>query len=115
MSHIRSWWFWLLAGVCALVNIALMVEIVATVLTKENLAQLEMSLLLIVVLFACPVAVVSIVLTVVVLYQRTRGYEDNNQRNRAKLRLRLAIINSTIPFLFVLFFISVKAFGYYWT
>lgn len=111
----RSWFFWIMAVLCGAVNLALLAEILSTLTTKSNLAQLEMDLLLTFVLFGLPVIVVSLI--VVIFLIRKRSGIDDVATRRQPLRLKLAVsgVNLAIPLIFLLFFISVKVFGYYWT
>lgn len=111
----RQWFFWIMAGLCGAVNTGLLAEILSTLTTKSNLAQLEMGLLLTFVLFGLPVVVVSLIMVIVLLRQRLGVDIDSTRRQALRLRLTITGVNLSIPFLFLLFFASVKVFGYYWT
>lgn len=113
----RPWFFWIVAVLCGAVNIALLAEILSTLTTKSNLAQLEVDLLLTFVLFGLPVVVVSLIVVIFLFRQRSSIDNVATTKKRQVLRLKLTVssVNLAIPLIFLLFFISVKVLGYYWS
>ena len=107
--------FWVVATLCGIVNVALLAEVLSTLMTRGNLAQLEMTLLLILVLFGLPVVIVSLMVTGYLLWQRARRAPGQGPFQSMKVKFTVSLVNLVIPFLFLLFFVSVKVFGYYWT
>jgi hypothetical protein len=109
---LKRWLVTLVAGVCLILNVGLVLEIVSALSLRSNLAQLEMSLFLVFLLVALPVFAVAVGQGIYLSVARRRA--DPSEAGGMRTLLAASVLNALVPVVFGGFLLTVRTVGYFW-
>lgn len=108
----RHWLLTTITGVCLIVNIGLVLEIVSAVTLGKPFAEIVHNLSMGFIILGPSVLALSVVQGAYVFLGKRSV--DPAEANWMRVFLVLSIVNSTIPIVFGAFAFAVLSFGYFW-
>lgn len=109
---LRHWLLTTIAGVCLILNIGLVLEIVSAINLGKPFDQIERTLFLEFVIVGPSIMALSVVEGCYVFLGK--GSVDRTEAYWMRIFLVLSIVNSAVPIIFGAFAFGVHSLGYFW-